>query len=274
MFEFSKPIIVSAHQPNFLPYLGFFDKMKNSDIFVIRDEVLFIEKDYHQRNRIRINGNDNLNNPQFKWLKVPVINVNNYILHIPIKKDFKEKKTLWNEKILVDLKAAYMGAKFFNDFFPAFEDIFDNSDEKLISLNMKIISLLKNAFEIKTKIIFASELNLKAEKYDSENKNDASEDLAEICKKLNADVYLSGEGGKNYLNLEKFKEKEIEVKFQEYKHLVYSQKYPGFLPNMSAIDALFCIGKFPSEKIQEKFLQYPKLSKSCVNRENKISVGQ
>ena len=96
MFEFSKPIIVSAHQPNFLPYLGFFDKMKNSDIFVIRDEVLFIEKDYHQRNRIRINGNDNLNNPQFKWLKVPVINVNNYILHIPIKKDFKEKKTLWN----------------------------------------------------------------------------------------------------------------------------------------------------------------------------------
>jgi len=240
-----KSIIVSAHQPNFLPYLGFFDKMIKSDIFVIRDEVLFIEKDYHQRNRIRINGNDNLANPQFKWLRIPVENINGYIMHIPIKKDFAVKNTPWNKKILAELKAAYSGAKFFNDFFPTFENIFDNSDEKLISLNMKVINLLKNAFGIKTKIVSASELGLKPESYNPEDKSDASEDLANICKKLNADIYLSGEGGKNYLNLEKFYEKEIEVQFQNYIHPVYEQKYPGFLPNMSAIDALFCLGEFP-----------------------------
>ena len=63
--------IVSAHQPNFLPYLGFFDKMDKSDVFVIRDEVQFAERDYHHRNRIRINGPRN-NEPQCKWIRVPV----------------------------------------------------------------------------------------------------------------------------------------------------------------------------------------------------------
>ena len=109
-------LVVSAHQPNFLPYLGFFDKMKKSDIFVIRDEVLFIRKDYHQRNRIRINGNDNLGNPQFKWLKVPVEEKLDYIMHIPVKKEFLIKKIPWNQKILQGIKASYKGAVFFDEY--------------------------------------------------------------------------------------------------------------------------------------------------------------
>ncbi len=63
---------MSAHQPNFLPYLGFFDKMMNSDVFVIRDEVDFVERDYHHRNRIRIDGKDANGEPQWKWLTIPV----------------------------------------------------------------------------------------------------------------------------------------------------------------------------------------------------------
>ena len=74
----SKPLIVSAHQPNFLPYLGFFDKMMKSDILVIRDEVLYVKKEFHNRNRIRINGNNPLN-PQSKWISIPVIEEEDYI---------------------------------------------------------------------------------------------------------------------------------------------------------------------------------------------------
>ncbi|MEM4244860.1 MAG: WbqC family protein [Candidatus Nanoarchaeia archaeon] len=234
--------VMAAHQPNFIPYLGFFDKMQNSDIFVIRDEVLFVERDFHHRNRIRINGNDNNNNPQFKWLTVPVRQVEDYIKHQTIKRETKQKNRPWNVLMLHDIKVNYERSPYFKQYFPLIEGIFDNSDEKLITLNMKIINFLREAFGIKTEVIMATDLGLKPEHYE---KSDASEDLVAICKAVKANVYLSGAGGKNYLNLEPFKREGIEVRFQDYKHPVYPQQYPGFLPYMGAIDALFCVGKIP-----------------------------
>ncbi len=237
-----KPVIVSAHQPNLLPYLGFFDKMQKSDILVIRDEVLYVKKEYHNRNRIRINSN-NQNIPQSKWLSVPVEESHDYIRHIKINRDSKHKnKMLWNEYILHDIKANYHKTPFFEVFFPEIEKVFDNSDEDLISLNMKIIRFLAKVFNINTKIILASELNLKPLHYE---KSDASQDLVNICKALGADIYLSGSGGKEYLNKEIFAKEGIELQFQEYNHPVYTQAFPGFLPYISAIDALFCYGKMP-----------------------------
>lgn len=236
-------IVVGLHQPNFFPYLGFFDKLKRSDIFVIRGEVLFIERDFHNRNKIRVNSDNNLNNPQFKWIKVPVIDTIDYIMHVPIEKEAMRKKMAWNEKILYDIKTFYEGSDHFSEFFIEIKNILNNSDEKLISLNMKTINFLKNVFGITTRIIMASELGLKPIHYE---KSDASEDIVNICKKLNANIYLSGDGAKNYLNLEPFQREGIKVVFQEYEHPVYRQRFQGFLPYMSAIDALLCLGKIPS----------------------------
>lgn len=233
--------IVSAHQPNFLPYLGFFDKMKKSDIFVIRDEVQFVKKEFHNRNRIRINGNDK-DNPQSKWVSVPVYETNGLIKDINIKKDFNHKNKNWNELILHDIKVNYNKAPFFENFFCELEKIFDNSEDSLNLLNMKIIKFLAKVFEIKTKIIIASELNLKQLKNE---KSDPSQDLADICKALNCNIYLSGIGGKDYLNKNPFIKEGIKVEFQEYNHPTYKQVFNGFLPNMGAIDALFCCGKMP-----------------------------
>jgi hypothetical protein len=94
----------------------------------------------------------------------------------------------------------------------------------------------------------ASSLGLKPEHYEKSN---ASEDLVAICKALGADVYLSGSGGRGYLDLEPFKREGIEVRFQDYQHPVYEQAFPGFLPNMSAIDALFCLGGMPEAVLVE-----------------------
>src|SRR3989344_1596392 len=105
--------VLSAHQPNFIPYLGFFDKMLSSDIFVIRDEVLYIEKEFHNRNRIRINGNDNKNNPQSKWISVPVIDPKGLIKHALIKKDAKIKDKLWNEALIKDIEVYYSKTPYF-----------------------------------------------------------------------------------------------------------------------------------------------------------------
>lgn len=233
-------LVVSAHQPNFLPYLGFFDKMKKSDIFVVRDEVLFTDSDFHHRNRIRINGNNNISEPKFKWLTVPIFNMQDHIMHIQIKKDAKIKKTFWNEQILHDLSASYNKSKYFDEIFPELERIFKNKHEKLLSLNMEIINFLMKVFNMKAKIVMASELGLKSLHYE---KSDASEDLAKICNKVGADVYLSGPGGKGYLNLEPFEKYGIEVRFQEFEHPSYEQMYPGFISHLASIDYLFCSGK-------------------------------
>lgn len=234
--------ISSAHQPNFLPYLGFFDKMQKSDIFIIRDEVLYVAKEYHNRNRIRINSNDNINNPQSKWISVPVNHQDNYIKHIKIQKEQKIKNKTWHKAILHEIEASYHKAPYFKTFFPELQKIFNNQDDKLLLLNIKLINLLKSAFNIKTQIILASQLNLKPEHYE---KSDASEDIARLCEALNADIYLSGPGGKTYLNLEPFEERNIQVKFQDYQHPIYRQHLPGFLPYMASIDALFCTGQMP-----------------------------
>ena len=236
-------VVISAHQPNFIPYLGFFDKMKKSDIFVIRDDVLFSSNSdsFQHRNKIRINGNNNLENPQWKWLTLPIEKKSDLIKNIRIKRNtIKKKDEAWNVELLSSIKKNYGNSKFFNGYFPVFERIFDNSDETLLSLNMKIINFLKNVFGIKTKVVLASSLGIE---FTSGEEKNASEDLARICAALGGSVYLSGFGGKGYLDLEPFKKRGIKVIFQEYNHPVYEQNYPGFLPNLSSIDGLFCAGR-------------------------------
>ncbi|MDO8509080.1 MAG: WbqC family protein [Nanoarchaeota archaeon] len=234
--------VLSAHQPNFLPYLGFFDKMQSSDIFVIRDEVLFIKKEYHNRNKIRINSHDNVNNPMSKWISAPVHHQDDFIKHILIQKEIKQKNIQWYQSILHEIEASYSKAPYFKTFFPEFQKIFNNSETHLLSLNMKVINLIKEIFQIKTPIILASQLKLKPDHYE---KSAASVDIANICQALNADIYLSGSGGRTYLNLEPFNNRKIKVEFQDYHHPKYEQHLPGFLPYMASIDALFCIGRMP-----------------------------
>lgn len=244
--------VISCHQPNFLPYLGFFEKMEKSDLFVIRDEVLFTDSDFHHRNKIRINSNNNFQNPMLKWIGVPVDKLKDYIKNIPIKNTSMIKKRPWNEWILHEISVNYNSTRFFKDFFPELEKIFDNSDTKLINLNMKLINFLKESFGISTKIIMASDLKLRPEKYSDSLNSDPSEDLINICKKLGAESYLSGTGAKSYLNLNTFEKEGIGVRFQEYRHPIYQQSFPGFITHLSAIDALFCTGKFPkSEPLAE-----------------------
>jgi hypothetical protein len=231
--------VISAHQPNFMPYLGFFDKMRNSDIFVIRDEVLYVRDDFHRRNRIRINGKDNVGNPQNKWISVPVEDPHDYIMYAKISEKGQSK---WKQQLIHEIQASYGRAKFFSKYFPGLKQIIDCSNDSLIDFNMQVIDYLRRAFGITTPIIRASELGLKPEHY---QKSNASEDLAAICRALGGDVYLSGAGGKGYLDLTPFERDGIGVRYQDYQHPIYEQAYPGFVPNMSAIDALFCLGGMP-----------------------------
>ena len=96
--------------------------------------------------------------------------------------------------------------------------------------------------QIKTKTLFSSELGVLER---------GSDRILAICKKLNADVYLSGKLGSDYLDLKNFEESRIEVRFQNFQHPEYEQYYKPFIPNMAGIDLIFNEGKNASKILQE-----------------------
>ncbi|WP_340817870.1 WbqC family protein [Methanolobus sp. WCC4] len=223
-------MIIAVHQPNYLPYLGFFDKMEKADIFVIYDNAQFSKEDYHHRNRVRIfNG--------WKWLTVPVekkrIPINQIMV---VNSSSTKEENKWNHKHLRVISDNYKNAPFYEDYIDAFYKIYEKEYCSLCELNMDLILLLKEAFDIGTEILYTSDLG---------QLSSSSQGLVEIVQKVDGDTYLSGQGGKNYLDISLFKDKGIKVDFQNYVHPIYKQCYEGFVPYMSAIDALFNTGKLP-----------------------------
>jgi len=220
-------MIVGVHQPNYLPYLGFFDKMMKSDIFIIYDDAQFNKEDFQHRNRIRIYHG-------WKWLTVPVEKKHIPIKEIKIKNEVMIKNIKWSEAHFRDIRDNYKDTPYYPVYEKKLEDIYNDTYENLIELNMCLIDFLRTAFNIKTKLVFSSEFGFTSK---------STQKLVDLVETLGGDVYLSGPKGKDYLDISLFEKKGIRVEFQDFKHPVYKQRYEGFIPNMSAIDALFNTGK-------------------------------
>jgi len=219
-------MIVSITQPSYLPWLGFFDKIINSDITIFYDTAQFVKrgKSFHNRNRIRTPNN-------WMWLTIPII------AHIGTKiKDVKINNSLnWKEKHWKSILHSYKKAKFFDKYKIIFEEIYSKNWEYLCDFNLEIIKKIIEILGIETKIMLSSQIgktNLKR-----------TEELLFYCKKVKATIYLSGVFGKEYLDISKFEKEGIKVKFQDFKHPIYKQLYEPFIPNMSIIDLLFNYGK-------------------------------
>lgn len=255
-----KNIVMAAHQPNFLPYLGFFDKMKKCDVLVIRDEVQFVKRDYHHRNRILFSSNQDVE-PKAKWIRIPTDMHRSELKDTLIKNEVKDKNVPWNVFLLRQIKSSYKKAAYFNEYYPPLEKILLSRKEKLIDINMDIIKLLCSCFDIHKRIVFASHLGL-------EKTNDASQDLAQIAKAVGANTYLSGSGAKVYLKNEVFVENGICVRYQQFTHPVYRQFHPNFIGNLAAIDALFCAGK-----VLSKPLRFRRLHRITSYKESRIHAA-
>ncbi len=221
-------MIVSVHQPQYIPWLGYFDKIDSSDCFVYLDNVQYKRSEYQNRNKIRIKDG-------WLWLSVPVISnglSRQKICDIKIEDD-----SVWRRKHLNSLKNWYRKAKFYKNYINFFEYTYNTHWDSLIDLNIHIIKFILEEFNIKTKIFNESQLDVNSQ---------ATQRIIDICKRLDADVYLSGTGGKEYLEEHKFKDSAIKLQYQEFNHPTYHQLYStknDFLPNMSIIDLLFNYGR-------------------------------
>lgn len=222
-------MIVGIHQPNYLPYLGFFDKLRKSDVFIIYNDAQFSKGDFQHRNRIRIYHG-------WKWLTVPVEKKHIPINQIKIKKGIEVDGISWQEAHFKEIFENYRKAPYYLDFEKEIRRLYEQEYDTLIDINMKLIEFLMRSFEINTEIIYSSELGFNSK---------STERLVDLVSAVGGEVYLSGPMGKDYLDTQLFKEKNIQVTFQEFKHPAYQQQYDGFEPNMSAIDSLFNNGGIP-----------------------------
>jgi hypothetical protein len=223
-------MIIGIHQPNYLPYLGFFDKMEEADIFVLYDDAQFEKGDFQHRNRIRIYHG-------WKWLTVPVDKRHIPLNEIRIKNEVSTGKGVgWSENHFDNIRDNYRDTPYYSVYEKDLKKIYDKRYDELVEVNIELITFLMKAFDIDVEIRLSSELGSTLK---------STERLVEIVEALNGDVYLSGPQGKDYLDVSLFEKKAINVAFQDFKHPVYKQRYDGFEYNMSAIDALFNVGGIP-----------------------------
>ena len=215
---------VSIHQPDFFPYPGFFNKIFLSDVFIILDRTQF-EFGITNRNKIIT--------PEGTWkrISIPVKNDQKFFQNndVKINNDMN-----WKEKNLDLISKSYSKSKFFDLYNTSINSIFEEKWEYLIELNIKILKTIFEWLDVKTKIIFESELNVKGT---------SSEKLLNICKEVKATKYVSGPGGKNYLDEKIFQKNHIDIEYQKYTPISYSQlNSKSFIPNLSILDLLFNMG--------------------------------
>lgn len=228
-------MIVTIHQPEHLPWLGYFNKIAKAQRYVILDSVQY-EKNYFQ-NRNRILGTNGV-----QWMSVPVSNkghMEGSIATTLINNDPKNLK--WKEKYLQTIRLSYGKYPYFNDVYPLLEDAINTESDYLYDLNMAIILSFNEKLDIHPEYIRSSELNVQGLKSDL---------ILDICKACEADLYIAGPSGRDYLDLSSFKQNNIEVKFNDYHHPVYPQRRTDdFISHLSALDLFMNVGFDEAKKI-------------------------
>ncbi len=218
-------MIVAGHQPNYLPYLGFFDKMRRSDVFIIEDDVQFERQGFTNRNRI-------MTSDGVRWLSVPIEHANK---SIPIKevKIANEGEPDWQNRHWLTLKHSYCKAPHWSQFSDFFKGTYEQRWDYLIDLNMHLIRGLMSFLNIDKPLVLSSELGVSGKK---------TELIIAQCKRLGADTQLAGPGCKEYIDNKRFEEEGIKLTFQDFVHPIYPQTSLGFVSNLSVVDFLFCTG--------------------------------
>jgi hypothetical protein len=217
-------MIVSVHQPQYLPWLGYFDKIDQADVFVLLDTVQFKKNEWQNRNRIKTAQGA-------QWITVPVMYRFPHLIR-EVEINHREK---WQHKQRQTILSNYRKAPFWSILEPFFEEIFSTEWDTIAGLNIHVVRRLAAILGIETPLFVASEIGAFPE--------DPDERLIALTRHFGADCYLAGSGGQGYMDLEKYREQGVEVVFQQYRHPVYNQLYGDFEPFLSVIDLIFNHGK-------------------------------
>ena len=197
--------------------------MAQCDIFIIEDDVQFETQGFQNRNRVKTVT-------EVKWLTVPVEHVGRpqAINEVKIANSAEPK---WAERHWLTLKYNYSKALFWEDYKGFFEETYSQHWEKLFDLNMHIIKGMMKFLRVEKPLVMSSSLGVSAKKSDL---------VLLQTKAVGADTLVAGIGAQEYLDLQSFNREGIKVIFQNFQHPIYPQLHGAFVPNLSAVDYLFC----------------------------------
>lgn len=217
---------VVIHQPDFLSYLGFFQRLIYADLFVILDNVQYVDSSSRSwTNR------DKIKSPQgVRWLTVSVKKAPR---ETAINQILLSRAVDWRTKNLNQIAQIYGLAPFYAEILPHIKKLYSFDCVRLVDFNLRSIEIMMGLFDIHVPMKLASELDVTGKK---------NELLINILKKVEANRYLSGVGAKAYTDRGLFQAAGIGLVWQEFKHPVYPQLYGPFIPLLSSIDLLFNCG--------------------------------
>lgn len=211
-------MILSAHQPAYLPWLGYFDKIVRSDLFVFLDSVQFEKNSFTNRNQIKTAQAP-------IWLTVPV-KIKGHMTSSLRDMEIDNRQD-WKIRHLKAIFFNYKKAPRFDECYPVLERLYKKDHSLLADLCWDHLIFWLQEFDIKTRIVRSSELDIVSKKSDL---------IFELCHFYEATKYISGALGRSYLEEDKFIQAGIDIEYQDYQHPQYPQLWGEFLPNMSIVD--------------------------------------
>lgn len=220
--------VVAIHQPNFFPWLGYFDKITQSDLFIIMDNVQFPKKGGVWSNRVQL-----IVNGQAAWVTMPVVRAYHGTRRIS---EIQINNTPpWRAKLLKTIQMNYSRAPFFEAVFPWLSELVNNPTDQLVAYNLSAIRSLMKALKLDTsRLILGSSLEVRGK---------ATNLLISMVRAVGGTAYLSGGGAAGYQEDEKFLAAGIELIYQNFQHPVYPQASTAeFVPGLSIVDALMHCG--------------------------------
>ncbi|MCF8473597.1 MAG: WbqC family protein [Emcibacter sp.] len=215
-------MILSGHQPVYLPSIHLFNKIALSDKFMFVGHCQFVNKNWHSRNYIR-------NGKESQILTVPVLKTGRFgqsISETVINGDH------WKRKHLGSIKNAYQKRPYFKDYFPAIEELINRPWIYLGDLNIALVVQFLEWLKIDVPIFYSENHKISGHKTDM---------LISMCQAMGADHYLSNEGARSYVEEARMSEVGICHLWQDFSHPEYGQG-ADFIPNLSIIDCLFNMG--------------------------------
>lgn len=228
---------VSVMQPYFMPYIGYFQLIKEADFFVFYDDVNFINRGWINRNRILVNQK-----PTYITISLENASQNKLINEIII---FERDKTY--DKILKTIEQSYKKAPYFRDIFELIKNIFAKNHTDISSLAAESVMQICDYLDLKTQFSFSSKTFLETKD------NNRADRLIEITRQLGGNTLINAIGGQALYEKTYFKEHGIDLFFIKTKDIQYTQKTPEFQPNLSIIDVLMNNSKEETQTLISKY---------------------
>ena len=226
--------VIGIHQPNYIPWIGYFYKIAMSDIFVFLDDAQFEKNSFADRNSIKT--------PQGScYLKIPV--------ELPDGLQTKYNETRvkdelsWREKHLKTIDMNYRRAPFYQECMPFIYDMYQDKSSDIGSFNSNFIVQTAKKIGLQTNFRYSSEMRISG---------NSTERLKNIVLELHGKVYFSGFGGSKYQDESLYENNGIVLKYTNFEHPIYPQLWGEFQRNLSIIDMMFNVGFDMCKKIITK----------------------